>query len=497
MNVGVIQQSVRIRVSLFDYIVFIRPWPAMDQRPGLSEVQSLQFAQDNRNRYLAELKEFLSIPSISTLSEHRSDIQHAAEWLLQQLRTLSFRNSEIIPTNGHPIVFGEWFNPSNKLTVLIYGHYDVQPADPLEEWDSPPFEPTVRGDDIYARGASDMKGQAHAVLKALEAWLQRGDLPVNIKILFEGEEEIGSRNLGDFIDKYQERLRCDAGLNVDSGIIRPDLPSLVYGLRGTVYLEVSVHGPSSDLHSGLFGGIVHNPAHVLCELLAGLHDREGRVTLPGFYDNVRVLTDKEREELAHIPQSDEEWVRMAGVPQLYGERGFTTIERLGARPTLDVNGLLSGFTGQGAKTVIPPRAMAKVSMRLVPYQNNDAVIDEFKKYIHNNTPATVKSEANVLQSGPYALIDRETPSMRAASAALEATFGVKPVFRLEGGSVPVVTLIKDKLGVDSVLMGFGLPDDNIHAPNEKLHLPTYYRGIDAYIRFFGLIADQAKQRYDT
>jgi acetylornithine deacetylase/succinyl-diaminopimelate desuccinylase-like protein len=290
------------------------------------------------------------------------------------------------------------------------------------------------------------------------------------------------------MDQYRDKLKCDIALNADSGILRADLPSITYGLRGLAYFEIWVRGPRQDLHSGLFGGSVHNPAQVLCELIAGMHDADGRVTLPGFYDNVRVLSDEERADLARIPVTNENWQAMTGVPQLYGEQGFTTLERLGARPTLEVNGLLSGFTGEGSKTVLPAKAMAKISTRLVPYQDDKAVEAQLKEYLRRRAPPTVTWEVKRLASGPAVLVRRDSEAVRAASAAMEATFGVRPVFRLEGGSVPVVSLVQAKLGVDSLLMGFGLPDDNLHSPNEKQHLPTLYRGIETYIRFFANVA---------
>ncbi len=449
--------------------------------------KSLEYARRNHDRYLAEYKEFLSIPSISTLSERKPDMQRAAQCVSKQMSAMGFKKVEIMPTAGHPVVYGEWLGAPGKPTVLVYGHYDVQPVDPLDEWISPPFEPTLRGDNIYARGASDMKGQDHAFLKALEALLKHDELGINVKVIVEGEEEIGSPNLGPFMDRHKDKLKCDIALNADSGIMRPDLPSLVYGLRGLAYFEVWVYGPKQDLHSGLFGGSVHNPAQALCELIAGMHNANGHVTLPGFYDKVRVLSDEERAELARVPLTDAAWKQMAGVPQLYGEKGFTTVERLGARPTLEVNGILSGFTGEGSKTVLPAKAMAKISTRLVPDQDDKAVEGQLKEYLRRNAPPTVTWEVKSLVSGPAALVKRDTPAMRAAAAALEATFGVKPVFRLEGGSVPIVSMVQTKLGVDSILLGFGLPDDNLHSPNEKQHLPNYYRGIEAFIRFFSLV----------
>jgi len=446
--------------------------------------QALAFAKSNHDRYLAEYKEFLSIPSISTLSEHKPDIQRAAEWVSRQMTGMGLKNVEVMPTAGHPAVYGEWLDAPGKPTVLVYGHYDVQPVDPLNEWVSPPFEPTVRGENIYARGASDMKGQVHAFLKALEALLKNGELAVNVKVLVEGEEEVGSLHLGVFMDKHQAKLKCDVALNADSSILGPDLPSIVYGLRGLAYFEIWVYGPAHDLHSGIFGGSIHNPAQALCELIAGMHDKDGRITLPGFYDKVRKLSDEERAELARVPRTDEEWRTTTGAPQLYGEKGFTTTERLGARPTLEVNGLYSGFIGEGSKTVLPAKAMAKISTRLIPEQDDEAVEAQLKEYMQKNAPPTVTWEVKNLVSSPAVLVRRDTEGVRAAQAALEATFGIKPVFKLEGGSVPVVSMVQTKLGVDSILLGFGLPDDNLHAPNEKQHLPTYYRGIETFIRFF-------------
>jgi len=450
--------------------------------------QALEFAQSNRGYYLSELKEYLAIPSVSTLPAHKPDIQRAAEWLSRQMSSIGLQNVEVLPTAGHPVVYGEWLGAPGKPTVLVYGHYDVQPVDPLNEWVSPPFEPTIRGDNIHARGAADMKGNTHAFLKALEALGKTGGLPLNVKVIMEGEEELGSPHLGAFIEQHKDKLKCDIVLNADAGILKPDLPSLTYGLRGLAYFEIWVRGPEHDLHSGIFGGSVHNPAQVLCELIAGMHDADGRVTLPGFYDQVRVLSKEERAELARLPRTDEEWRALAGVPQLYGEKGFTTLERLGARPTLEVNGILSGFTAEGIKTVLPAKAMAKVSMRLVPYQDPQKVEQQLREYMQAHAPPTVTWEIKQTGSAMPVLVERDSAGMRAAAAALEATFGVKPVFELSGGSVPVVSMVQAQLGVDSILMGFALPDDNIHAPNEKLHLPNYYRGIEAYIRFFDNVA---------
>lgn len=449
--------------------------------------QAIAYARGQHDRYLAEYKEFLTIPSVSTLSEHKPDMQRAAEWLGKQMRGMGLQNVEILPTAGHPVVYGDWLNAPGRPTVLVYGHYDVQPVDPLNEWLSPPFEPTIRGDNIFARGASDMKGQDFAFLKAMEALLKHNELAINVKFILEGEEEIGSPNLGPFMDKYKDKLKCDVALNADSGILKPDLPSITYGLRGLAYFELWVHGPKQDLHSGQFGGSVHNPAQVLCDLVAGMHDDHGHITLPGFYDKVRVLTPEERAEIARLPFKDEEWQTTTGVSQLYGEKDFTTLERLGARPTLEVNGLYSGFIGEGSKTVLPAKAMAKISTRLVPYQDDKQVEEQLREYLRQKAPPTITWELKRLVSGPAVLVRQDTAGAQAAVRALEATFGVKPVFKMEGGSVPVVSMVQAKLGVDSIMLGFGLPDDNLHSPNEKQHLPTLYKGIEAFIRFFSEI----------
>ncbi|MCC7359822.1 MAG: dipeptidase [Anaerolineales bacterium] len=450
--------------------------------------EAIAYAHQERGRFVSELKDLLAIPSISTLSAHKPDMQRAAEWLAANMRGMGLEHVEILPTAGHPVVVADWLHAAGRPTMLIYGHYDVQPVDPLNEWHTEPFTPTERGDNLYARGASDMKGQVMAFLKAIEALLQTGGLPLNVEIMIEGEEEIGSPNLEPFMRQQAAKLKCDFSLNADSGIISPTLPSIAYGLRGLAYFELWVHGPDHDLHSGVFGGSVHNPAQALAELIAGMHDGNGRVTLPGFYDKVRTLGVEERGELARSPITDAAWQAMTGAPQLYGEAGYTTVERTGARPTLEINGLLSGFTGEGSKTVLPAKAMAKISMRLIPDQDDKEVEAQLRAYLAAKAPPTIRWELKSLTSGPAVIVSRDTPAMQAAIKALEATFGVKPVMRLEGGSVPVVSMVQKGLGVDSILMGFGLPDDNLHAPNEKLHLPNYYKGIDAYIRYFDEVA---------
>ena len=417
-------------------------------------------------------------------------MQKAADWVASQLRDLNFENVEIYPTARHPVVYGENLTVgAARPTVLIYGHYDVQPAEPLELWKTPAFSPTLKGDDLFGRGASDMKGQVVASLKAVEALIKNGGLPVNVKFMVEGEEEIGSPNLGKFIAQHQDLLACDFAVNPDTGMIGAQIPTITYGLRGLAYFELRLTGPDHDLHSGLFGGTIHNPAQVLCELIAGMHDEQGRITLPGFYDDVRSLTEEERQELARLPMDEQFYLKETGAPALFGEHGFTPMERVGARPTLEVNGLLSGFTGEGSKTVLPSKAMAKISMRLVPDQEPEKVHQQLLAYLEAHVPSTVTYEVLVHSGGAPSITDRNIPGVLALADALEETWGKRPVFRREGGSVPVTAQFKDILGVELVLTGFGLPDDNLHAPNEKMNLPTFYRGIDALIRFFANLGE--------
>lgn len=446
---------------------------------------ALKYAHENVERFLKDLKELASIPSVSTDLIHKEDIQRAANWLAARLHALGAMNVQIMPTPGHPVVYGELPTGNSKAaTVLIYGHYDVQPAEPLELWESPAFEPTQRGENIYARGVSDMKGQVLVSMNAIESIVRTSQLPVNVKFLFEGEEEIGSPHLGSFIAEHKVLLASDFCLNLDAGILGADIPSITYALRGLAYFELRVRGPAHDLHSGSFGGVVHNPAQVLCELIAGMHDERGRVTLPGFYDSVGALDPEERAELARLPMGEDYFLRNSGAPALDGEEGYTPAERVGARPTLEVNGLLSGFTGEGSKTVLPATAMAKISMRLVPDQDPDQVYRQLIQYLEAKAPNTVRWEVIPMAGSPASIADRNLPSLVAFRDALQQVWGKRPVFKREGGSVPVVTQMQQLLGIDSIIGGFGLPDDGAHAPNEKLHLPTWYRGIDTIIHFF-------------
>ncbi len=451
---------------------------------------ALSYAQEHKDQILDELIEFVRIPSVSTDPKKKTEMQRAAQWVANHLLSLGFENVKILPTARHPVVYGESLKAgSDKPTVLIYGHYDVQPAEPLELWGIPPFEPTKHGENLYGRGASDMKGQVVASLKAVEAYAHTGDLPINVKFIIEGEEEIGSPSLEKFLTENKDLLSCDFAINPDTGMIGADTPTITYGLRGLAYFELRVTGPEHDLHSGIFGGAVHNPAQALCELIAGMHDENGRVTLPGYYDSVRSLDDEERAELARLPLDETFYLEQTGAPELFGETGYTAYERVGARPTLEVNGLLSGFTGEGAKTVLPAKAMAKISMRLVPDQNPDEVYKQLKRYLEENAPPTIHWELEDLNQGDAAITDCNMPGVVALSQAMETTWGKKPVYKREGGSVPVVAQMQKILGIESVLTGFGLQDDNLHAPNEKIHLPTFFNGIDTFIRYLDILGE--------
>jgi len=445
---------------------------------------ALQYARMNKEKFLNAFKEILAIPSVSTDPAHIADIHLAAEWMAMQLRGLEMQKVQIFPTPKHPIVYGEWLGATDAPIVLIYGHYDVQPADPLNVWETDPFDPVVRGEEIFARGASDMKGQNLVMLKAVEALVKTGGLPVNVKWLFEGEEEIGSPDLGAFISEHEDLLACDFALNPDSGMIGKEYPTLTYALRGLAYFELRVYGPTQDLHSGVYGGVVHNPAIALAELVAGMHDTKGRITLPGFYDNVRELTKEERDELLHLPIDDKHFLEVTGAPALYGEPGFNVNERTGARPTLDVNGMLSGFTGEGSKTIIPASAMAKISMRLVPDQNPKEIHQQLIRYLEEHAPKDIRWELTVMAGSSASISDRNNMGVRAMGKALETVWGTRPYFRREGGSIPVVKDMQNLLGIESVIFGFGLPGDNVHSPNEKMHLPTWSKGIEAVIHFF-------------
>jgi acetylornithine deacetylase/succinyl-diaminopimelate desuccinylase-like protein len=452
--------------------------------------KAIQYAHENANHFLADLEQFTSIPSISTDEASKENIRQAAEWVANHLRELGMEHVQIFDTPRHPIVYGDWLKADhNSPTALIYGHYDVQPVDPVDLWKSPPFSPDIRGDYIYGRGITDMKGQLLLALDAVEAIIKTGRLPLNFKFIFEGEEEIGSPNLSPFLKVHKDLLICDVAINPDAGGLAPDTPCITYALRGLAYMELRVYGPDHDLHSGGFGGIVRNPAQTLCEIIAGMHDQHGRITLPGFYDTVRPLETVEKAELARFPIGDQYYLKASGAPGLFGEEGFSTIERLGARPTLEINGIISGFTGEGQKTVLPAWAMAKISTRLVPDQQPDDVIAQMRTYLEKNAPKEVRWELIPMVGSPASLSNRNSKYIKALSQALESVWNKSPVFKREGGSVPVVIDFQQILGVETVNTGFAMPDDNMHSPNEKLHLPTWYKGIDAFINFYFNLAN--------
>jgi acetylornithine deacetylase/succinyl-diaminopimelate desuccinylase-like protein len=449
-----------------------------------NKTEALKYYQENNHDLFQEYLSFLRIPSISTSEVHRQDIQKAADFLVNKLQNIGMKNVMRYTTARHPIVFGEYIVDPQKQTVLVYGHYDVQPPDPIDEWETPPFDPSVRDEYLYARGSSDMKGQIWAVISALESILKTGQPGINIKLLFEGEEEIGSPSLNTFLEKHKSLLKCDLVLNPDAGMIAPDKPTITYALRGLAYFELRVYGPKADLHSGIFGGVIANPANVISKVIAGMHNENGEVTLPGFYDNVRDLSDDEKEKLSELGLDETYYKKLTGSPKLSGEAGFTPIERAGARPTLDVNGLYSGYIEEGAKTIIPAYAMAKISSRLVPDQDPKAVYRSMEAYLEGNVPDSVRWELEYMSGAPAYINQKDTPGLDLFVKALEETWNKKPLMKREGGSIPVATSMKNILGVDSIITGFGLPDDQIHSPNERVHLPTHRKGVEALIRFF-------------
>jgi acetylornithine deacetylase/succinyl-diaminopimelate desuccinylase-like protein len=446
--------------------------------------KAIEYFQTHQETMTQTYLDLVKIPSVSTATEHKADILRAAEFLKDYLLGIGLDRVELFPTNMHPILFAEKKSANiNAKTLLVYGHYDVQPTDPLDEWKSDPFQPEIREDYAYARGASDMKGQVMASVLALESVLKTSDLPINVKFLIEGEEEIGSPSLDDFIKTHKDLLSCDMILNPDAGMVGKDQPTLVYGLRGLTYFEVRVDGPKADLHSGLWGGNVANPANVLSTIISKLHKSDGSVAIPGFYDRVLDITEEERARIASNKTSEETILENTGVPMLFGEAGFSALERQGARPTLDVNGFYSGFIGEGAKTIIPAYAKAKISCRLVPDQDPMEIFELAKSYILSITPPTVRINIFLHSGGPAYLAD-DAPGAKNLTEALSAVWQNSITYKREGGSIPVATVMQRELGVKSLLTGFGLPDDAIHSPNERMYLPNWYKGIQALIRFY-------------
>jgi len=455
----------------------------------------IDFIHTNRDRYIKELTAFLAIPSVSALPQHVDDVKQCAQWAASELERVGLEHVEVMDTPGHPVVYADWLHAAGDAPkILFYGHYDVQPVDPLDEWVSPPFEATVREGEIYARGAADDKGQVFMHVKAVEALLavtQR--LPVNIKFVLEGEEEIGSEHLDDYVRTHHRRLEADVVVISDTPMFDRGVPSLCYGLRGLAYLQVDLRGTTSDLHSGSYGGAVANPAFVLAQVLAQMKDRGGRVKIPGFYDDVRPLRDEERAEFSKLPFNERRYRSELGAPKLFGERGYTTLERLWGRPTFEVNGLLAGFTGSGAKTVIPAAAMAKVSMRLVPDQDPNTIADLFEQYVRQVAPKTVELTVTRMHTGKPWMTDFDNTFVQAAARAIERGFGRPPVFHREGGSIPVVATFQEILGLPTVLFGVGLPDENAHAPNEKLDLGNFHNGIIASVALYDEIGSLRAQ----
>jgi len=451
----------------------------------------IQYAQQHEKDHLTELIEFLRIPSVSTQPRHTPDVAFAARWLAQKMEEAGLEHVEVIETSGHPLLYGDWLHAGiDRPTVLIYGHYDVQPAEPFELWETSPFEPTVRDDYLYARGSADDKGQVYVHVKAVEAYLRNGGkLPLNVKFIVEGEEESGGASLEAFIPENKELLSADVALVSDTAIVNKDQPAIVYGLRGMVYTFLDITGPGRDLHSGSFGGGIDNPLNVLGHIIAKLKDENGRILIPGFYDKVRPLTNEEREILAHFPLDEKSWLAETGAPQAWGDPDYTLVERLGARPTLDVHGIIGGYTGPGGKTVLPSQVHAKISMRLVPDQDPDEIAELYRDYIRDLAPPSVTVEITTGGGAPASITDFNIPAMKAASTAFAQIFGREPVFMREGGSIPVVSQFQKFLGLETVLMGFGLPDDKIHAPNERFYLPNFYRGIQTSIRFLAEFSD--------
>ncbi len=439
----------------------------------------LNYIENEEQRYLDELNSFLKFPSISADPGHKQDMADCADWLMGRIKDAGIGDVRLMETPGHPIIYAEWKGAGeNAPTLLVYGHYDVQPADPIDLWDTPPFEPQVRDGFLYARGSSDDKGQLYTYIKAVEAFFKvNGNMPVNIKFLIEGEEEAQESHLDDFIKENKDMLACDVVAVSDTEWFADDLPSICYGLRGIAFAEVNLTGPNRDLHSGTFGGAVDNPVEVLCRLISKLKDEYGRVTIPGFYDDVRELTQEEREDFRKLPYDEKSYCEDLGVASLRGEHGYTTMERTWARPTLELNGVSGGYAGEGIKTVLPSKSHAKISMRLVPHQNAEDIAGKLESFLKQLAPPTVKIEVKAAAGGNPVLVPRDSIAVEAAKKAFKKAFGKETVFMREGGSIPIVELFDTVLKAPTALLGLGLPTDNIHSPNENFALKNYYGGI--------------------
>ncbi len=451
---------------------------------------AVSYARQNQQRFLAELKDLLRIPSVSTLPQHKNDVERAAQFVADQMRRLGLENVEVIKTPGHPLVYGDWLHAAGKPTVLCYGHYDVQPAEPLDEWKSPPFEPTERNQNLYARGAVDDKGQMYMHLKALESLMKAGSgrLPVNVRLLIEGEEEVGGEQIAKFVREHPERLKADVALISDTEMFAPGLPTLCVGLRGMCYTELEATGAMTDLHSGLYGGVAPNPFDALARMIAKLKDDKGKVLIPGFYKRVKKPTSAEMNAWKKLPFNVERYRKTeVGSKVLTGEPGFSVFEKTWARPTLEVHGMPGGFVGEGAKTVIPARARAKVSMRLVPDQRPQEIFQLYSNYIKKITPKGIDVKIKLWSTADPIVISTDNDFVKTSAAAMRQVFGKDTVYIRSGGSIPIVADFEKELKIPSVMMGFGLPDDNLHAPNEKFHIPNFYSGIESIIGWFQLL----------
>jgi len=454
----------------------------------------LSYIEDNKQRFLDELFDLLRLPSVSADSKFAGDVRKTAEMVKSRLLEAGCDIAELVETPGHPVVYGEKIIDSNLPTVVVYGHYDVQPADPYELWDSPPFEPVIKNDKIYARGACDDKGQAYMHVKALQTMVETGSLPCNVKFMIEGEEEVGSNNLESFVRANKEKLAGDVILISDTGIISNDTPSITVGLRGLSYMEVEVTGPNRDLHSGVYGGAVANPINVLCTMIDSLMDKNGHVTIPGFYDKVEELTAAERLEMNKAPFSLEDYKKELDLKEVKGEKGYTTLERVGIRPTLDVNGIWGGYTGEGAKTVLPSKANAKISMRLVPNQISEEITELFTKHFQSIAPDYVKVKVTAHHGGQPSVIKTDSLAYAAASKAFVESWGKTPIPTRDGGSIPIVALFKEVLETEVVLLGFGLDSDAIHSPNEHYGVFNYFKGIETISMFYKHFVEMNKDQ---
>lgn len=450
------------------------------------------YLAENKERFLEELLDLLRIPSVSADSSHKADMTKCAEAIKSAMMAAGADKAEICPTNGHPIVYGEKIVSADLPTVLVYGHYDVQPPDPLDLWESGPFEPVIKDGKIYARGACDDKGQMYMHIKALEVMTQTNTLPCNIKMMIEGEEEVGSDNLGNFVKENKEKLKADVVLISDTAMLSMENPSIESGLRGLAYMEVTLTGPNRDLHSGVYGGGVANPINELCKMIASLHDEHYHITIPGFYDKVDELSAEERTKINQAPFDETEYKKDLGIQEVVGEEGYSTLERTGIRPTLDVNGIWGGYTGEGAKTVLPSEAHAKISMRLVPHQNSEEISKLFEAHIKKIAPKGTTVKVIAHHGGEAVVTPTDSPAYQAAAKAIKETFGKDPIPTRGGGSIPIVALFEEVLGLKTVLLGFGLDNDNIHSPNEKYDVFNYYKGIETIPYFHKFFAEEGK-----